>query len=106
MYRPNKKNITTFPNDLDMYEGESIETKVARLLETGEPIKDGAPIVYTLKKDGVRPEFDIRTDKWDIAQKAMDNVNASKIAKSKSYLTHPSEVKEDKTDIQNNTKND
>lgn len=106
MYRPNKKNITTFPTDLDMYEGESIETKVARLMETGEPIKDGAPIVYTLKKDGVRPEFDIRTDKWDIAQRAMDNVNASKIAKSKSYLTPPSEDEKNKTDNQDNTKSD
>lgn len=48
-----------------------------------EPITDGAPIIFTEKKDGVRPEFDIRTDKWDIAQNAMDRVTAAKIAKSK-----------------------
>lgn len=88
-----------------MYEGESIETKVARLMETGEPIKDGAPIVYTLKKDGVRPEFDIRTDKWEIARNAMDNVNASKIAKSKSYMM-PDNNQDNKQDINQDNKGD
>lgn len=68
---------------VEVYEGESIETKVARMEETKEPISDGAPVVYTEKKDGVKPELDIRTDKWDIAIDAMDKVNASKIARSK-----------------------
>lgn len=66
-------------------EGESIETKVRRVTENKEPITDGAPIVYTEKKDGVLPQFDIRTDKWDIALMAMDAVNRAKTAKSKSY---------------------
>ena len=42
-----------------------------------------APIIYTEKKDGVLPQYDVRTDKWDIAQSAMNLANASKIAKSK-----------------------
>lgn len=68
---------------VEEYEGEAIETKVARMVETNEPISDGAPVIYTEKKDGVRPEFDIRTDKWAIAMKAMDSVNKSKISRSK-----------------------
>ena len=32
------------------------------------------------KKDGVLPQYDVRTDKWDIAQSAMNLANASKIA--------------------------
>lgn len=68
---------------VEEYEGESIETKVARMVETNEPISDSAPVVYTEKKDGVRPENDIRTDKWEIAIKAMEKVNKSKIARSK-----------------------
>lgn len=68
---------------LKEFEGESIEEKCAKLVENNEPITDGAPIIYTEKKDGVLPQYDIRTDKWEIAQSAMDLANASKIAKSK-----------------------
>lgn len=66
----------------ELYEGESIENKCARLVENKEPIKDGAPIIFTEKKDGVLPQFDIRTDRWDIAIMAMDAANKAKIAKS------------------------
>lgn len=64
-------------------EGETMLTKVRRILNDKEPITDGADIIYTEKKDGVRPEFDIRTDRWEVAQRAMDKVAAAKIAKSK-----------------------
>ena len=57
--------------------------KVSKLLENNEPITDGAPIIFTEKKDGVLPQYDIRTDKWDIAQSAMDLANASKLQKVK-----------------------
>ena len=45
------------------------------------------------KKARVLPQYDIRTDKWDIAQSAMDLANASKIAKSKG-LKKPEETKQ------------
>lgn len=60
-------------------EGENIITKVKRILDENEPLTDGAPLIYTPKEDGVRPEFDIRTDKWQIAINAMDRVNAYKL---------------------------
>lgn len=75
--------IHTYMGDIESFEGESIEIKVAKLIENNEPITDGAPIIFTEKKDGVLPQYDIRTDKWQIAQSAMDLANASKIAKSK-----------------------
>ena len=59
-------------------EGEYIEEKVRRIVESGEPIEDGAPIIYTERKDGVRPEYNIRTDRWDIAQDAMMQVHQGK----------------------------
>lgn len=71
---------------LPISEGESIEQKVRRVVENKEPISDGAPIIYTEKKEGVLPQFNIRTDKWDIALDAMDKVQASRIAKSKQYM--------------------
>ena len=36
-------------------EGEYIEEKVRRITENNEPIEDGAPIIYTERKDGVNP---------------------------------------------------
>ena len=54
------------------FEGESIESKVRRITVNNEPIKDGAPVMYTERKDGVIPSTDVRTDRWEIAIDAMD----------------------------------
>lgn len=62
-------------------EGETIEMKMERVINNGEAIKDGAPLVYTDRKDGVKPEFDIRTDRFEIAIDAMDKVSKSVQAK-------------------------
>lgn len=65
----------------ETYEGESIEDKIERVVENNEPIEDGAPIIYTEKKDGVLPEYNIRTDRWEIAQDAMETVDKMNKAK-------------------------
>lgn len=62
-------------------EGETIESKVRRITSNGEPITDGAPILYTERKDGVLAEYDIRTDRFDLAIDAMDSLNRAHIAK-------------------------
>lgn len=91
-----KRNVT-------FEEAETIEEKIRKIIENNEPITDGAPIIYTEKKDGVLPQYDIRTDRWEIAQKAMDKVNASKIAQSKNY----EEIKNtEKTEEMETTKTD
>lgn len=69
-----------------VYEGETIEDKVNRIVNNGEPITDGAPIIYTEKKDGVLPEYDIRTDRWDIAIDAMNKVNMDRFAKRENKI--------------------
>lgn len=83
------KKPTFFPKPIktnyEYQEGESIEDKVRRITENNEPITDGAPIIYTNREDGVLPAYNIRTDRWDIAQAAMDAVNQANLAKSKSY---------------------
>nr|DAP43710.1 MAG TPA: hypothetical protein [Microviridae sp.] len=81
---------------LETYSGETIETKVERVTANNEPITDGAEIVYTEKKNGVMPEYNVRTDKWEIAQGAMDRVHANKIAQSKSYA-NPDKKKDEST---------
>ena len=74
---------------LTQTEGESIELKVKRLIENKEPIKDGSPLIYTEHKDGVRPEFNIRTDRFELATEAMDRVHKSKLAKREEQLKKP-----------------
>lgn len=69
----------------EFQEGESIENKVRRITENNEPITDGAPIIYTNREDGVLPAYNIRTDRWDVAQAAMEAVNQANLAKSKNY---------------------
>lgn len=62
-------------------EGETIETKIMRIVENNEPITDGAPLVYTERKDGVQAGYNIRTDRFEVAVEAMDSVTKSNIAK-------------------------
>ena len=69
----------------EFQDGESIENKVRRITENNEPITDGAPIIYTNRDDGVLPAYNIRTDRWEVAQAAMEAVNQANLAKSKNY---------------------
>lgn len=71
-----KKNNNRLQS-VEIYEGESIETKCARLLQNKEPITDTAPIIYTAKEDGVLPAYNIRTDRFDIAMDAYDKISRS-----------------------------
>ena len=68
---------------IDAYEGETMENKVRRITENKEPIKDAAPLTYTQKKDGVLPQYNIRTDKWELVQSKMEPANRQKILKAK-----------------------
>jgi hypothetical protein len=54
------------------FQGETIETKCARIMSNKEPIKDSAPITYTERKDGVIPGMNIRTDRWEHAVESME----------------------------------
>lgn len=58
-------------------EGETIEQQVERLVSNGEPIEGEAPLKYTERKEGILPECNIRTDRWEIAIDAMEKVSAS-----------------------------
>lgn len=63
------------------YACESLEQKLRRAMTTAEPIDMSAPQIYTERSEGVKPEYDIRTDRWEIAEEAMDKVAASRVAK-------------------------
>lgn len=70
------------------YQADPREVKLRKII-SGEAnnMEDGVfPTIYTEKKDGVQPEFDIRTDRFEVAIDAIDKINqsaANQIAKSK-----------------------
>lgn len=70
------------PNEVQI--GETIETTIERLISNGEPTVDAnIPLMYTARKDGVQPQFNIRTDKWDIALETADKISQSYQAREK-----------------------
>lgn len=80
----NRKGSINNPNLA--YIAEPREVKLRKIIN-GEAnnMEDGVfPTIYTEKKDGVQPEFDIRTDRFEVAIDAIDKINqsaASQIAK-------------------------
>lgn len=70
------------------YQAEPREVKLRKII-SGESndMEDGVfPTIYTERKDGVQPEFDIRTDRFEVAIDAIDKINqsiANQIAKNK-----------------------
>ena len=84
MYKKNPIPKTSQTHN-ESYIGESIERKVERIVTNNEPIKDGAPLIFTDRKDGVGAEYDPRTDRFEIAVEAMDKVTASHAAKRTMY---------------------
>lgn len=82
----NRKGWINNPNLA--YQAEPREVKLRKII-SGESnnMEDGVfPTIYTEKKDGVQPEYDIRTDRFEVAIDAIDKINqsvANQIAKSK-----------------------
>lgn len=74
------KNATSIRVN-ESYEGESIEEKIEKMLANNEPLESISPMIYTERKDGVLPEYDIRTDRFEIAREAMTKVSGAEIAK-------------------------
>lgn len=55
--------------------GESIEAKLRKIFEEKEPITQKFERTYTNRKDGVLPEFNIRSDRFEIARVAKEKLN-------------------------------
>lgn len=76
---------------VDVYECESLTEKLRRMTENKEPIKAEVERIYTEKKDGVLPAYDIRTDRFEVAREAIEKMTnaaeASKALKTKDIAT-------------------
>lgn len=86
MYKQVKATSTSIQQN-ESYIGETIEKKVERIVNNNEPISDGAPLIYTDRKDGVQPDYNIRTDRFEVAIEAMDRVSKSHKAKRENKPT-------------------
>lgn len=72
-------------------QGQTIEKKIEEILSKKEPIKDGAPLLYTERKEGIRASTNIRTDRFEVAVEAADKV-------AKSYKARREEAAKPKKD--------
>lgn len=91
-----KRNVST--------EGLSIETKIANSIRDKEPIFADTPMIYTDRKDGVNPAYNVRTDRFDIAIEACDKHAKSRVAKREELMKTAEELKQstDPTILENN----
>lgn len=87
----NRSSKLSTPNS---YEAESIERELERKLNNNEPIEGDRPMIYSERKDGVIPEYDIRTDKHEVAVMGMDYV-ARKALKDREDRHKPKETHKD-----------
>lgn len=74
-------------------EGKSIEETIAQAIATNTPITtDTHDMIYTADKDGVLPQYDVRTDRFDLAYEAANKFAKSAMARS---IDDPSKLLED-----------
>lgn len=67
-----RKSNSKYSVNADIYQGETIETKVEKMLAGTEKVELTRQPIYTPRNEGVKPEYNIRTDRFAIAQDAMD----------------------------------
>jgi len=83
MYKVNNYPNTSLKVNQSI-EGQTLEQKIEQITNNKEQIKDGAPLIFTEKSEGVKAGYNIRTDRFEIAIDAMDKMLKSNIAKSES----------------------
>lgn len=62
------------------YVGQSMEIMVQRILNNNEPINAQSIPIYQHRGDGVNPDYNIRTDRWEYAIEASDKMTQSQRA--------------------------
>lgn len=70
--------------------GQTIEEQVREMIYNGAPVTDNAPLIYTERKDGVEPAYNIRTDRQEYA------IEATELA-AKAHYAQRAERLKDKT---------
>ena len=80
-----KMTIKRKPTDIKtkgiLRDGQSIEEFLRKAMAGKEPIQATAKVTYNDRKEGVLPQHDIRTDRWDLAMMQTDKIHATEAAK-------------------------
>lgn len=94
----NKRNVlprTQIKRKPDHF-GKSIEEEIRQAVASKSPIESSAEVVYTPLKDGVLPQYNMRTDRQEIALDLTEKYGKSK-------LLHQDETGEEQTKKEENT---
>lgn len=70
-------------------EGEMLESMIKRAVTEMTPIEENAPIIYTPRKEGVKAEYNIRTDRMDIALEAATAYNEHYYGQRQEFYKEP-----------------
>lgn len=91
------KQARSKENQENAFVGNSIEDKVRMTMESGAPVEAISPMLYSERKEGVLPQTNIRTDKWDVAQQAMTTIADGTRQKREERLKNADKPKADST---------
>lgn len=69
------------------FRGKWLAEEINKMMENNEPISSTIQTEYTRPEDGVLPQHDIRTDKFDLIQSSMDK--ATKAAELRKTAAPP-----------------
>lgn len=90
MRRPRNKVPASMIVKNDSYEADPLCIKLQKIMEGKGSIDETAPIIYTEKRNGVLPDYNIRTDRFEVAREAKEKIRDI-IAKRESAGSVPKE---------------
>lgn len=79
----------------DVFDGENIEKKIARIVMNNEPITDGSPLFYCNDSHDVNADYDPRTDTFEVAVLAMDHANRARYVQKRGIVDKKVDKKEE-----------
>ncbi len=68
------------------YEAVGLEQRLREIMESKEPIPDDWTTIYTEKSKGVEPQYNPRTDRWDVAMEAIGKIRYAENAEQTKRL--------------------
>ena len=94
-----KPNYNTIKMEVDAicFEGLSIERQIEIAETNKQAIEATSPTIYTARKDGVIPETNIRSDRFERAQELMDTAARATTAQRQDFIKSSDINPENKT---------
>lgn len=81
-------------------QANTLEEDIRLKMEEGEPMDNSKPVLYQKRSDGVNAAYNVRTDRWEIAQNMKSNQKASQAAKRAERYTKTDEGENDEPTLE------